>query len=183
MLPGFETLETVERTTLSGLTLSAGDSPARTFHLLENARGLKENVQPSGQNFIESFAKLDQNGYWLKMYQGYCQVTMDGSLERFSGTWPKAGTMQSGKLYQQAPWAHHIKEGECLLWPTPRASLGMSARLTEYGAKLAWDRKGNLEDVILRYYPQEATGLYINPQFVEAMMGFPQDWTKLDEKD
>lgn len=36
-----------------------------------------------GENLRGSFAKLDRNGSWLKTYQGFCQVSMEGFLDEF----------------------------------------------------------------------------------------------------
>jgi len=83
----------------------------------------------------------------------------------------------AGVFFPQRKWERRINEIGSGLWPTPRASLGMAARLTQYGADHAAERNGNLEDKILEFYPLEAVGLYINPQFVEKMMGWPLNWT------
>ena len=96
-------------------------------------------------------------------------------------TWPKAGMTLAGVFFPQRKWERRINEITSGLWPTPRASLGMAARLTEYGASQAAERNGNLEDKILEYYPLEAVGKYINPQFVEKMMGWPLEWTNVSD--
>jgi len=100
-------------------------------------------------------------------------------IESFLQTWPKAGMMQDGKCYRLPKLERRIRGIGSGLWATPRASLGMYARMTEYGASVAWERKGNLEDMILRYYPQQAIGNYISPLFVEKLMGWPIGWTDL----
>ena len=106
------------------------------------------------------------------------QLNMDQQWDEFSETWPRAGTMRNGVCCQQLNTERHISENEYGYWPTPRASFGMACRLTEYGATVAAERNGNLEDKILEYYPLEAVGKVINPQFVERMMGYPVDWTE-----
>ena len=58
-----------------------------------------------------SFAKLNQNGLWVKMSEGYCQVKMDGSLEEYLGTWPKKGIMRGGIVFQPyVAGAHYQRE-------------------------------------------------------------------------
>lgn len=44
-----------------------------------------------GENYTESYAKLSQDGSWLKMYGGFCQVRMDGSSEEYCETWQDWG--------------------------------------------------------------------------------------------
>jgi hypothetical protein len=53
------------------------------------------------------------------MYQDYSQVMLDGSLEQFSLTWPKWGTLLDGLLTEQLTWVRYIDETESLLWLTP----------------------------------------------------------------
>lgn len=72
---------------LNQLTSFAEDSPAKMCQWLEREKVLMEKEQLYGEKCSDSFAKLSPDGLWLKMSQGYCQVTMEGSLETFSGTW------------------------------------------------------------------------------------------------
>lgn len=113
-----ETCESVERTTSRPLTSSAGGSRARTLALQGNERGLRASAQPSGASSPESLASLSPDGCWLKTCQGCCQVMMDGSLATYSGTWPRAGTMRSGTVYQQPPLVPLTDVIGSLLWPT-----------------------------------------------------------------
>jgi hypothetical protein len=76
----------------------------------------------SGRNSPESFARLDRDGLWRKTCQGYSQVTLDGSLETFSETWPKAGMTRNGIAYLQVPSVPLIDVIGSGSWPTPRAS-------------------------------------------------------------
>jgi hypothetical protein len=69
----------------------AGDSHVKTFPLPANGKGSKERVRLFGEKCTGSFAKLNPDGLWLKTYQGYSQVMMDGSLETFSEIWPGGG--------------------------------------------------------------------------------------------
>jgi hypothetical protein len=73
----------------------------------------------SGQNTPDSFASLGLDGSWRKTCQGYSQVTLDGSLERFSETWPRAGMTRNGIAYQLPPSAPLTDEIASGLWPTP----------------------------------------------------------------
>lgn len=75
----------------------------------------------SGRSSCESFAKYGPDGSWRKTCQGYSQVTLDGSLEECSGTWPRAGMTRNGTAYRRQPLAlltGGIASGS---WPTPCA--------------------------------------------------------------
>lgn len=41
-----------------------------------------------------------------------------------SVSWPRSGSMRSGRCYQRAPLVHHTHVSACSLWPTPLASFG-----------------------------------------------------------
>lgn len=49
------------------------------------------------------------------------QQTLFGTLEKFSGAWPKAGMTVDGVCYQQPSWERPIYAKESGLWPTPKA--------------------------------------------------------------
>ena len=70
-----------------------------------------------------SFACLNPDGSWRKTCQGFSQVTLDGSLERFSETWPRAGMTRSGIAYQRQPSVPLTVEIASGLWPTPQAQM------------------------------------------------------------
>ena len=94
------------------LTLCAGDSPARTSAPPASAEGLKtEPVADCGPSSLESFAKLSPDSCWLKTSGGYSQLTLEGGLELFSGTWPRSGMMLNGA---------------CALLPTSAPPIGES---------------------------------------------------------
>ncbi|KKK99168.1 hypothetical protein LCGC14_2635470, partial [marine sediment metagenome] len=61
------------------------------------------------------------------------------------------------------------------MWPTPRSSTAMSATITEAANP---DRYPNLETVLKKRHP-EVVGGQLNPNWVEALMGFPIGWTDL----
>lgn len=111
-----------------GMNSSQLTSYAEVFHASRTlSPGSAEppmTTATSGPKCSESFARLNPDGSWLRMCQGYCQARLDGSLEEFSGTWPKAGIVLAGTAYQRQPLARRIEESESLSsqsWPTPRA--------------------------------------------------------------
>ena len=112
-----------------GSISSVAASPASLFQWRDVARGTVMSGG-SGPLFAKWYQSSDRDGYWLKMFQGYCQRTLDDSLEEYSQTWPSSGLMQSGKCYRQQPLVRRIsaKESSLLhgkdLLPTP---YGLSA--------------------------------------------------------
>ena len=103
------------------LTLFPEDSLVSHSPLQENAKA-KATQETYGEKCLESFAKLNHDGSWLKTYQGCCQHLMDGSLEKWLETWPRAGTVLNGIAYRLPPLAHLTDEIEYGLWLTPMAS-------------------------------------------------------------
>ena len=105
------------------LTSSAAASPASPSVTPASAQ---ENPIAAGFGLssTESFAKLNPDGSWSRMYQGCGQLTMDGCLEEYSGTWPKRGTMRSGSTYPLPTSGRPTSESESSLWPTPNSEGG-----------------------------------------------------------
>ena len=102
---------------------SAEDFPASPIPLLVDVSRLRTSAT-SGPSLPYSFAKLDPDGSWLKTSQGYSQANLDGSLERFSETWPRAGMTRNGTAYllpPSAPLTGAIESGSL---PTPQATDG-----------------------------------------------------------
>jgi len=75
----------------------------------------------SGPSSPDSFANSNPDGSWRKTCQGYCQVRLDGSLDEYLESWPRAGMTRSGTAYRLVPSAlltDGIASGS---WPTPCA--------------------------------------------------------------
>src|SRR5258708_115563 len=117
-LPGMEISEQSEHTTSPQLILLPVAFPASPIALQESDE-LAQMSAIYGESSNVSFARLGPLGLWLKTYQDCYQARMDGSLEEFSETWPRAGMMLSGRCYQRRPLVHRISESESILLPTP----------------------------------------------------------------
>ena len=74
----------------------------------------------SGASSPESFAKLSPDGCWRKMCRGFYQPNLDGSLDEYCETWPRAGMTRSGTAYLRVPLVPLTGEIESGLWPTPQ---------------------------------------------------------------
>lgn len=96
-----------------------------------------------------------------------------GTLKLFessSATFPSSGSMRSGVLYRHAPWVPHTHVSACSYWPTPRAS--MANNLCTYRPQWREDAPALEQRVAMR---GETDG-YLNPAWVEWLMGFPSGW-------
>lgn len=165
----------------------------------------------SGQKSSDLLAKFDRNSSSWRTLQT-CLVahltSQAGGLAEFSETWPNAGTMRNGRIYQRLPWALRTLESASGLLPTPR--------------KNDSQKRGNFDIHQLRngfpaavkrlFLPTlgknepKGTGrnryrgsphfrgakmsegqriceddpIYLHPSFAEAVMGFPIGWTELE---
>ena len=144
----------------------------------QEERREKEKVKRMSDGFgtkcVEFARYSDQDGFFLKTSQGFCQQVMfeESCSERFCETWPRSGTMRNGVCYRAAPWDSHTHEKECSFCPTPKASDG------ERGGSL--NRKGhtrNLNDAIKERIG--GSGRF-HPMMSEQLMGFPLGFTDLE---
>lgn len=132
-----------------------------------------------GRKLHDACAIYDRGGCYWKTSQG----TFHWGSGPFSETWPRSGMMRSGIAYQLRPSAPRTYAIECSSWrggllPTPVASLERNALLSDAQARRA-NRRVHVTSVL------SARGIQgrLSPQFVEWMMGFPLDWTRLDSED
>lgn len=84
------------------------------------------------QELYEEMKRLNRRGPTQEMMWTTGQHQLDGSLETFSGTFPRSGMLASGKLYQRPTLERPIDgsaSGSSALtnWPTSRAEDGESA--------------------------------------------------------
>lgn len=149
----------------AGSRVSRTASPANKRRILTNAT--------CGQNISDSFARLSRESLWVKMSRGYSQVMVDGSLEGFSGTWPRAGMMRNGIVFQQRQLDHHTQEIGYGLLPTPSARDYRD--LSSAGKAYAAQRKRHRPSLVTESYLAGFTGPKI-PQIYCWAMGFPLEW-------
>jgi len=172
--------------------LFAADSLAKMSVLQEKEKGLKVRGQPSGQNSIVSFAKFSPDGSLLKMYQGFYQATMESFAQKYLESFPRAGIMLNGMLYQPINLEPNTYEEGSLLWLTPTVfdshlrpntapnqTLSFQVRFQVWnGLRYATNRMEVQEmGIKLPIISQE----HLNPVFVEQLMGFPEGWTELED--
>ena len=71
------------------------------------------------------------------------------------------------------------------MYPTPLASDGMRSEMkleTHKKVAIKRNRAGNINELV-SIQNAKKTGGRLNPNFVERLMGFPMDWTKIDPKE
>ena len=136
----------------------------------------------------DSFASVDPvTSYW-KTSQLCFLATEAATWEQYSGSFPKSGTMRSGKLFQQVHWEPPTSEKGCGLLPTPMASdlgrtSGKDVKVCK-GGILRRQKEGKEKNClqvpnVMNYL--ERPDLAISPSFREEMMGYPEVWTLLND--
>jgi len=187
------------------LTLFAEAFPASPTPWLDDGRHLTTTAT-SGPKSCDAFAQLGPDGSWVKTCQGFSQVTLDGSLEVFSGTWPRAGSMSNGIVYQHPPLVPLTAGTASGLWPTPGAQDGFQrlagghtltlrdqvATPAMWPTPTARDWKdgpasscanvpaNGLLGRVVHQNSQDTSGS-LNPTWVEWLMGYPLGWTDCED--
>ena len=152
---------------------------------------VKEQGVDCGLNICDSFAVLSRDlSSWKTS-----QVCLTGELEQFSGTWPRAGMMRNGIACQRLPLAPPTYEIEFSYLPTPDASLGGFSKGSASMDTTSWWNKENTGKrksgasigSSLRWCREFIrehlrTGGELNPEWIEALMGFPIGWSDLKEE-
>lgn len=108
------------------LIASSEDSPAKTSAMPGPDSDLLGKDQDFGLNSLGSFAKWDQD---LLLWRTFQRCLLEG-WTKFSGRWPRSGTMRNGIVYRHAPLVPRISgigfgssaRGEQV--PTPRCNTG-----------------------------------------------------------
>jgi len=153
------------------LTLFAVDSPAKTSApqaskpVSNKALGLV-----SFTNSCESFAWWDHDSLSWKTSQRSLVTEWTPFLEN----WPTQGLMRNGHVFRRVLWEPVINVIAGGLLPTPTANDGHNSsfppsQATRDGLPGAMMRDNSIPI-------GEAS--YLNPSFVEEMMGFPVGWTE-----
>lgn len=150
------------------LTSLPAASPARTSAwpatVPESDSELTARVPGYGQKCTESFANYDPDTHSWRT----SQICLNGEWAGFSQTWPRAGTMQSGRCYPQPSLAYPIYGKDSFLLPTPQYSDWKGGSLN--------GRDSELKHFLRRRFG----GSYPAPTFVERLMGFPSGWGELE---
>ena len=124
-------------------------------------------------SLCESFAWLDHDTSSWKTSQ--LSLTEDSTL--FSKKWPKQGMMQNGHVFEHLMWVPvtAVTAGGAL--PTPTARDYKDAGPNVNYKKAA--KKSRLPGVVVTSLNAIGEATYLNPSFVEEMMGYPAGYTDL----
>lgn len=140
-----------------------------------------ESDQDCGLNLPESFARFDRDTSSWKT----SVTSLFEGLDAFSGNWPRAGLMLSGRCYRRPRLARRTEGNGYLLWPTILAGDGLC--LVKFSAetlkkmpsgKVTTKRHGGdkLCEVLAGHFD-----CYLDSRFGEWLMGFPMNWTLLKD--
>lgn len=140
---------------------SVEGSLAKTLAMPGSGPALRVNSQDSGESSPDAFAYYDPASSSWRTLGPLRFEDSDESL----ATFPRSGSMRSGRLYPHAPWVPHTHESGCSLWPTPTASNRDNAGGSN--SRKAAIKKGTY-----------VSGR-VNPNLYEWLMGFPTDWTEI----
>ncbi len=142
-----------------------------------------------GQRSLESFATFDQASCSWRT----SQLTFGWDSTQCSVTWPRSGSMRSGRCWERATLEHRTAETGSgfsrggATWPTPTAgdSKASGSRNAEGssanpGVSLtdairtgdSFGRRGRSTEK-----PGSESRPHLNPRFVEWLMGVPRGWT------
>lgn len=170
------------------LTSSLEDSLARTCLSLDSCKeSPKTREAACGLNSLVWLGRFDRDSYSLRTSQ-VCLLT--SQCAEYSETFPRSGLMRNGNVYQRRPLVPLTSGIGFGYLPTPDKSLGMArggimifADATSCFRKMATGRRpsGARIGSSLRWHPEyinEAlrTGGLLNPAWIEALMGFPENW-------
>jgi len=103
-----------------GLTWLRQVFPVSPGQSQENERE-KQTTATFGPTPSGSFARWDRDSACWKTYQ---VSLLTHTLEPFSETWPKRGSMRNGVCWERTMLEHRTEENGCGYWPTPRACDG-----------------------------------------------------------
>lgn len=170
---------------------SAGDSPARTFRRQENGPALRAPEASFGVSSRASFASFDRaTSSWKTS-----QILLFEDSTSSSVIWPLAGTMRNGQAFERLTLELPTNRvGVSSSWPTPCTTDAKDAArsTTTTGIMHAGT---TLTDAVRAFYGPHppmpltkagfrgAESVVVVPEFVEALMGLPRDWTLVADGD
>ena len=99
---------------------SAAASPALPSVSPASDRETRTNAG-SGPRWLESYARLGPDGSWLKIHQGYAQLTLDGSADLLSESLPRSGIASNGRVYRRQPLVPLTSAIASSSWRTPQS--------------------------------------------------------------
>jgi hypothetical protein len=131
-------------------------------------------VQDFFMNSFASFAWYDPDTSFWKT----SQQSLLTDLESYSENWPRQGLIVNGVAYEHRIWEPVIVVTDGGLLPTPTARDHKDSGEKVNYEKLA--KKSRLAGILVtQCSTQNGGATYLNPCFLEEMMGYPIGWTEL----
>ena len=148
------------------LMSSVEDSPARIFPAQGREREFMPKEVGCGGKCSGSFAWYDPDTSLWRTWQR----CLTGGWMKYLGRWPKSGMMQNGKSYLRTCLEPHTSDEECSLLPTPVTG-GLNGG-------------SHHREMLIRMFGEEEGkkifgGKLMNPCYIEAMMGYPKNYTEI----
>jgi hypothetical protein len=141
-------------------------------HLVELEREKAQKMTAiSGQKCLDQFKLLNPIGSSLKMLRDCLVLMGDWYSSKCALTWKIKATKYNRLLFQLVPKTLRIGEIESGLLPIPLA--------TDYKRRSPNSKQQGLPEQIHAIGTQ--TGMKLQPNFVEWVMGYPKDWTELPD--
>jgi hypothetical protein len=170
---GMYALSRRSRLTNGGAILSAEGSHAKTSPTPASELESAEHAAVCGLSSLESFACFVRDSSLWRTHQ---RCLLEGWVW-FSGTWPRSGTMRSGRCYRHRSLVRITFGRDSSYWPTLLASEPKRMRLKPESLRAAYLKK---DGKLCRRLTEELVvleGIYPTPIFAEWLMGMPQNWT------
>jgi hypothetical protein len=162
---------------LSLWTSSAVDIPANHLALQDNAK--EQTTQDTcGHGYEQPLANYDHATQSWKTCEDISLWGEQKSLERL----PKSGMTRNGVLYQQPEWVRPIDVNESSLWPTPTTANWVTSTSVDSTREQMLNGEKYSSRIVQAVALAEPTATgYLNPEWVEWLMGFPIGWTDLED--
>lgn len=146
--------------------------PAKIYHSRERVPDYPECVRASSGVLYEPLAWWDGQDCCWRTWQ-LCLVE---GWEQFLGPWPRSGMTRNGIAYQRAPLVPLWSVTGSGLVPNIGANESRGSGFKRFvgsphfrGAKMSEGLRNSQSDPI-----------YTHPNFAEAAMGYPKDWTLVE---
>ena len=154
-------------------------SPAKTFPKPGRRKGCQPKEADCSTKSSVWLGNFDLNSYCLKMLEIFCLTKTGRRSKKCSFKLPKQGLMLNGHLYQRQIWEPVISEKECGSLPTPVNSIYKDVGPKGSKSSVHQAKRGELCGVIKESNDLIPIGvpMFLNPFFVEEMMGYPVGWT------
>jgi hypothetical protein len=128
-------------------------------------------IATSGMKLLELSKNVNRSGLLGKMLKELLTSKKVWSSNRCVLTWKMKVSKSNVLLFQLQGSVRVIKEKEYGFLPTPNTMDYIERKGMRPSRALTNRKSGYLSEII---------GKKINPNFLELMMGYPQNWTKIE---